>query len=740
MSQVTQAVAVQGAITDNDFSGNGIMVKLGSESYTTVTLTGTANEIQVANGNGSGTPTFSLPTIVDMTNKTLKIPNGPTQTTLVSGQIAIDTNVTDLTSIIRYHDGTEELGVISMPIAQFTSLTNGYVPSYNAANNEFELVELASGGDVTSSSNIGDNRVVRGDGGAKGIQESPLEISDTGDLSGMDNLTFNTSPTPLTSEGSIYWDSTDHALAIKNDVSAVTMKVGQESFIRVYNNSGSQIDNGSVVYASGGEGVEGRLTIALADASTAETSQVIGLATHDIPDSTFGYVCQFGNVNDLDTSAFTSGDRVYLSTTPGVFTGTPPVSPNYEVFLGYIAVADASAGRIFITTIGNTSGGSVAGVSESQVLSCRKGSAGTINRGQPVYISGYNVGADEFEVELADANGTGTYPAVGLTDATITNSSSGNVVLSGRINALNTASYSVGDALYLSETAGQLTSTRPTAITSQVQRIGTVARSNASNGVILVQGAGRTNDVPNEIMVVDLERPTIESDCLQMIDGDVTWYNRNKLYTAHAVGATTAASGAGALATQGTRNFRYLTTELRTGSTSTGAASVTYANGFGGYTWQSPVETYNVIVSMSFSLNDLSTASEEFEFQLGQHARSATSTSQTDGAYFLYDRATYGDHNLRCITRNGGTAEVNDSGYAVTADTTINCDMKYIVVSNTLTQVDFFINGSLVASNTTFFYTNAGNNAITYVIIKSVGTTNSQYNFCNLPFISRSQP
>lgn len=32
------------------------------------------------------------------------------------------------------------MGVVAMPIGQFTSPTNGYVVAYNATNDEFELV------------------------------------------------------------------------------------------------------------------------------------------------------------------------------------------------------------------------------------------------------------------------------------------------------------------------------------------------------------------------------------------------------------------------------------------------------------------------------------------------------------------------------------------------------------------------------------------------------------------------
>jgi hypothetical protein len=59
------------------------------------------------------------------------------------------------------------------------------------------------------------------------------------------------------------------------------------------------------------------------------------------------------------------------------------------------------------------------------------------------------------------------------------------------------SSFSVGDELYVSATAGQFTATKPTATTEEVQKIAIVIKSHASNGLIKVFGAGRSNDVPN---------------------------------------------------------------------------------------------------------------------------------------------------------------------------------------------------------------------------------------------------
>jgi hypothetical protein len=52
-------------------AGVGLLVQTASLTASVVTLTGTANEITVTNGTGVGTPTFSLPTALTFTGKTV---------------------------------------------------------------------------------------------------------------------------------------------------------------------------------------------------------------------------------------------------------------------------------------------------------------------------------------------------------------------------------------------------------------------------------------------------------------------------------------------------------------------------------------------------------------------------------------------------------------------------------------------------------------------------------------------
>ena len=75
-----------------------------------------------------------------------EVPNGAAPTVNADGEVAIDTTVTDFSHGVMLYYGGEEMGVVSMPIAQFTSPTDGYVVAYNATNDEFELVAQSGGG------------------------------------------------------------------------------------------------------------------------------------------------------------------------------------------------------------------------------------------------------------------------------------------------------------------------------------------------------------------------------------------------------------------------------------------------------------------------------------------------------------------------------------------------------------------------------------------------------------------
>ena len=134
------------------------------------------------------------------------------------------------------------------------------------------------------------------------------------------------------------------------------------------------------------------------------------------------------------------------------------------------------------------------------IIDVHNDSGSTITKATPVYVSGTHASGKP-TIALADSNGAGTYPAIGLVYADVANGADGRVMVSGVLTNLdtNTPGYSAGDALYVSSTAGDLTNTRPTASSEKVQKVALCTRAHVSAGSLLVMGAGRTNDVNNEL-------------------------------------------------------------------------------------------------------------------------------------------------------------------------------------------------------------------------------------------------
>jgi hypothetical protein len=118
--------------------------------------------------------------------------------------------------------------------------------------------------------------------------------------------------------------------------------------IVVRNSTGSTLTKGQVVYLSGATG--NRPNAVLAQANTeASSDKTIGIVVANIANNSDGNIAVNGTLHDLNTNSFTAGDAVWLSaTTAGAITVTPPAEPNHTVFIGYIARAHPTLGRIVI--------------------------------------------------------------------------------------------------------------------------------------------------------------------------------------------------------------------------------------------------------------------------------------------------------------------------------------------------------------------------------------------------------
>jgi len=108
------------------------------------------------------------------------------------------------------------------------------------------------------------------------------------------------------------------------------------------------------------------------------------------------------------------------------------------------------------------------------------------------------------EVALADNNGINKMPALGILnedlDAAGGNNDEGDAIMFGKVSGIDTSDFEVGNEVFVSDTPGGLTTTKPTGV-KYIQKVGVVIRDDAANGTIEVFGAGRVNDVPTPLYV-----------------------------------------------------------------------------------------------------------------------------------------------------------------------------------------------------------------------------------------------
>ena len=118
------------------------------------------------------------------------------------------------------------------------------------------------------------------------------------------------------------------------------------------NASGAQITKGQPVYIAG---VSGDVpTVALADADAA-AMPCAGLAAETANSGAAIRIVSFGNLTDVDTSAFSLGDTLYIDTTAGALTATPPAGESAKLQnIGKVIRVHATSGVIKVGGAGRS--------------------------------------------------------------------------------------------------------------------------------------------------------------------------------------------------------------------------------------------------------------------------------------------------------------------------------------------------------------------------------------------------
>ena len=113
------------------------------------------------------------------------------------------------------------------------------------------------------------------------------------------------------------------------------------------------LTKGQVVYISG---VSGEVaTVGLADADNAATMPAFGLVFADANANASVDIVTFGSLLGLDTSGFSVGDIIYVSTTAGALTATPPTGESSQIQnIGKVQRSHAAAGIIKVGGAGRS--------------------------------------------------------------------------------------------------------------------------------------------------------------------------------------------------------------------------------------------------------------------------------------------------------------------------------------------------------------------------------------------------
>lgn len=150
------------------------------------------------------------------------------------------------------------------------------------------------------------------------------------------------------SVGSVSWNDNAQTLDIGMEY-GVVQQVGQETYARVGNTTGSTIPNGTVVGFAGATTDALLVAPYIANGST-PSLYILGVMTHDLPDSgEKGYCTTWGFVRNVNTSAFSPGDILYASpTTAGALTKTKPTAPNNVIPIAACITSHATEGVIFV--------------------------------------------------------------------------------------------------------------------------------------------------------------------------------------------------------------------------------------------------------------------------------------------------------------------------------------------------------------------------------------------------------
>ena len=174
-----------------------------------------------------------------------------------------------------------------------------------------------------------------------------------------ESVIFNTGTTissPVA--GEVYYNSVEKSISYNTSINEdVTVNIGQQNYLRVFNNSGTEIPRGKALEVLSAYGGLPSVTLAINENTG---FNVIGVSAEIIPNNSEGIVITNGIISDIQLTGMTVGSLVYASDAiPGdyvsntLFLGFPLTARTNSV--GYVVQTGTTTGKLFVNIVNENS-------------------------------------------------------------------------------------------------------------------------------------------------------------------------------------------------------------------------------------------------------------------------------------------------------------------------------------------------------------------------------------------------
>lgn len=248
---------------------------------------------------------------------------------------------------------------------------------------------------------------------------------------------FDTTASPALSVGRIQWNQDFGTPEVGLIGGNVTANIGQHVHAFVTNDEASSLVKGDVVYLFGATGNRASVKKAY-NLSDTTSSKTLGVVAETIAAGQTGFVTVFGVVSNIDLSAYSPGDVLWLSASPGKFTTIKPSAPQHLVFVGIVERANPGNGQLFVNVqngyeLEELHSVSINSITDNDILSYNGSSSLWFNQNLAVAIQEVDGAGSGIDADLLDTHEASYF----INTSNDTQEKTGTITFHGTVNIAN---------------------------------------------------------------------------------------------------------------------------------------------------------------------------------------------------------------------------------------------------------------------------------------------------------------